>query len=170
MSVEWWGHTKVVETLKPYLLQLNSFELLALRCGGNTKTFAYKYLFMPSHPSCLLMPLALKGGWCPCTLHTLMSSLSHALVCLHPSCLLHPHTLVLFYVIGSMLHTFTLLFLIHLLYPHSLMLLYPCIPHACQGITFDTLNLTQGHQKHSQCQGCISISLICMSLLYNTQS
>ena len=38
------------------------------------------------------------------------------------------------------------------------------------GYHVDTLNFSQGHQGHPQGQGCMAISLICMSLLYNTQS
>ena len=36
------------------------------------------------------------------------------------------------------------------------------------GYHADTLNLSQGHQGCPQGQGCLAISLICMSHLYNT--
>ena len=39
MPVQWWGHHEVMGTLKPYHKLKNLFELIALKGGGDTKTF-----------------------------------------------------------------------------------------------------------------------------------
>ena len=38
VQVQWWRYHEVVETLKPYLIQKNLFEILALTGGGDRKT------------------------------------------------------------------------------------------------------------------------------------
>ena len=45
VQVQWWRHREVVETLKPYLIQKNLFEIFALTGGGDTKTSG-----MSTHP------------------------------------------------------------------------------------------------------------------------
>ena len=39
MLVQWWGYHEVVGTLKPYHMLKNLFELIALKGGGDAKTF-----------------------------------------------------------------------------------------------------------------------------------
>ena len=40
MQVQWWEYHEVVGTLKPYLMQNNLFELIALTVGGNARVVA----------------------------------------------------------------------------------------------------------------------------------
>ena len=139
-----------METLEPYLLQLNSFSLHPLT---------------PSHPSCLLIPLALRGGGDTQTypLHTLTScapktifhshSCSHTCMCLAPS---HLCALVIEVCIAlslsCALHTpYTLNFL---------MLLHPSCPRALTlSCSYTPLALAPSHLCALVIEICLTFSL-----------
>ena len=49
MQVEWWEYHEGVETLKPYHIQKNLFELFALTGGGKAKTSGGAFALKSHH-------------------------------------------------------------------------------------------------------------------------
>ena len=136
-------------------------------------------------PTCLhmcpYMPSMFDSTWSPHVLSTCIPTcLLHASLCAptspmySPTCLLmHPlHALYVPptcppcgpYVLPTCSPTCP-----HVLFMCPLYGLY-VLPTCLSGYHIDTLNQCQCHQGHSQGQGHLANSLICMSLLYNTPS